>query len=131
MTGSQKPEKKSKTDLELLVKHNGGKVVQNDARPGTLCIGDQSRFARPLWIRGANGTQGTVHVASFCKRRNVNIIRSLWLFDNIRQSEADQGRPSLLLPLEPRQDTVSSQMKGITEPKQAYVFCYCGSRTSD
>ena len=48
MTGSQKPEKKSKTELELLVKHNGGKVVQNDARPGTVCIGDQSRFCKTI-----------------------------------------------------------------------------------
>lgn len=86
MTGSQKPEKKSKAELEHLVKSNGGKIVQNGSRPGTVCIGDQR----------------TVHVASLCKRRNVDIIRPSWLLDNIRQSEADQGRPSLLLPLEPR-----------------------------
>ena len=43
MTGSQKPEKKSKAELELLVKYNGGRVVQNDSRPRTVCIGDQSR----------------------------------------------------------------------------------------
>ncbi|KAF6231831.1 hypothetical protein HO173_009914 [Letharia columbiana] len=86
MTGSQKPEKKSKAELEHLVKSNGGKVVQNDSRPGTVCIGDQR----------------TVHVASLCKRRSVDIIKSSWVFDNIRQSEADQGRPTLLLPLEPR-----------------------------
>ena len=55
-------------------------------------------------LRGVNSTRGTVHVASLCKRRNVDIIRSSWLFDNIRQSEVDQGRPSLLLPLEPRHD---------------------------
>lgn len=44
MTGSQKPEKKSKAELEHLVKSNGGKIVQNGSRPGTVCIGDQSRF---------------------------------------------------------------------------------------
>ena len=45
MTGSQKPEKRSKADLEHLVKSNGGKIVQNDSRPGTVCIGDQSRYS--------------------------------------------------------------------------------------
>ena len=45
MTGSQKPEKMSKAELEHLVKSNGGKNVQNDSRPGTVCIGDQSRFS--------------------------------------------------------------------------------------
>lgn len=44
MTGSQKPEKMSKAELEHLVKSNGGKIVQNDSRPGTVCIGDLSRF---------------------------------------------------------------------------------------
>lgn len=48
MTGSQKPEKRSKAELEHLVKANGGKIVQSDLRPGTVCIGDQSRFVRPL-----------------------------------------------------------------------------------
>ena len=43
MTGSQKPEKRSKAELEHLVKSNGGKIVQNDSRPGTVCIGDQSK----------------------------------------------------------------------------------------
>lgn len=43
MTGSQKPEKKSKAELEHLVKSHGGKIVQNDSRPGTVCIGDQSK----------------------------------------------------------------------------------------
>lgn len=103
MTGSQKPEKKSKAELELLVKSNGGKIVQNDSRSGTVCVGDQSEFPSELGLlRDAKGIQGTVHVASLCKRRGTDIIRSSWLFDNIRQSEADQGRPSLLLPLEPR-----------------------------
>ena len=48
MTGSQKPEKKSKAELEHLVKSNGGKIVQNDSRSGTVCVGDQSRFLRNL-----------------------------------------------------------------------------------
>lgn len=51
MTGSQKPEKKSKAELEQFAKMNGGKIVQNDSRPDTVCIGDHSKiFLMPaLW----------------------------------------------------------------------------------
>ena len=103
MTGSQKPEKRSKADLENLVKSNGGKIVQNNSRLGTVCIGDQRGYSRGFDCSEVlMALSGTVHVASLCKRRNVDVIKPSWVFDNIRQSEADQGRPLLLLPLEPR-----------------------------
>jgi DNA ligase-4 len=86
MTPSQKPEKKSKPELEQMVKSHGGKLVQKKGGPGTICIGDQR----------------TISVAASCKRGNVDIVRSSWLFDNIIQSEADVVRPTLILPLEPR-----------------------------
>lgn len=87
MTGSQKPVKKSKAELEQLVKTNGGKIVQNDSKPETICIGDSR----------------TVHVAACIKRAKTDIIRPSWLFANISQSEADGDRPTLILPLEPKQ----------------------------
>ena len=86
MTGSQKPTKKSKAELEQLVKSDGAKIVQNGTRPETICIGDQR----------------TVHVAASIKRADTNIIRPSWLFDNITQNEVDGDRPTRLLPLEPR-----------------------------
>lgn len=86
MTPSQKPQKKSKPELEQMVKSHGGKIVQKDAGSGTICIGDQR----------------TIPVAAACKRGNVNIVRPSWLFDNNKQSEADGARPTLILPLEPR-----------------------------
>ncbi|KAL9103088.1 MAG: hypothetical protein Q9163_001828 [Psora crenata] len=86
MTGSSKPNKRSKAELEAMVKSHGGSIFQNDSRPGTICIGDSR----------------TVHVASAVKRGNVGIVRSCWLFDNIRQSELEGNRPALLLPFEPR-----------------------------
>ena len=86
MTGSQKPGKKSKAELESLVKAYGGSVCQNDSRPGTICVGENR----------------TVHVASAIKRGNVDIIRPSWLFDNIKQSEMDRNRPTLTLPFEPK-----------------------------
>jgi len=86
MTGSQKPKKKSKAELEQLAKSHGAKIVQNASKPETICIGDQR----------------TVHVAASVKRADTNIIRPSWLFDNITQSEIDGDQPTLLLPLEPR-----------------------------
>lgn len=45
---------------------------------------------------------GTVKVASVQKGGKENIIRPLWLFDCIKQNQADAGMPDFLLPLEPR-----------------------------
>ena len=86
MTGSSKPKKETKAELEHLVKSHGGIICQSDSRPGTVCIGDSR----------------TVHVASAIKKGNVNIVRPAWLFDNAEQSEMDRGRPTLILPLEPK-----------------------------
>ncbi|KAL9128936.1 MAG: hypothetical protein Q9217_002490 [Psora testacea] len=86
MTGSRKPEKRSKAELEAMVNSHGGRIIQNDSRPGIICIGDSN----------------TVQVASAVKRGDIDIIRSSWLLDNIRQREADGDRPKLLLPFEPR-----------------------------
>ena len=85
MTGSQKPNKKSKAELEAIVKSCGGAITQNSSNPKTICIGDSK----------------TVHVASAIKRGDTNIIRPAWLFDNIKQAEIDHGRPTLVLAFEP------------------------------
>lgn len=43
MTESSAPQKKSKAELEQLVKANGGKVYQtNNAAPHTICVADRS-----------------------------------------------------------------------------------------
>ena len=86
MTGSQKPTKKSKAELEQVVKSHGAKIVQNDSQPQTICIGDSR----------------TVHVAACIKRAKRDIIRSSWIFNNIEQCELDGDRPTLILPLEPK-----------------------------
>lgn len=93
MTGSQKPEKKTKGELESLIKAHGGNVCQSESRVGTICIGDNK----------------TVHVASAIKRGNVDIVRPAWLFDNIKQSAMERDRPMLVLPMEPRHMLFSSQ----------------------
>ena len=86
MTGSQKPQKKSKAELEEMVKSHGATLHQSNSTPGVICIGENR----------------TVHVASAIKRGKNSIVKPSWLFDNIKQSQDDQGRCTLLLPLEPR-----------------------------
>lgn len=45
MSDTNAPEKKSKAQLEQIVKSNGGKIYQtNTAAPDTLCIADRSKL---------------------------------------------------------------------------------------
>lgn len=86
MTGCQKPQKKTKAELEDLVKSHGGELHQTNSKPGSLCIADNR----------------TVHVAAAIKRGDCNVIRPLWIFDNLEQDRADGSRPPFILPLEAR-----------------------------
>lgn len=87
MTESTVPEKKTKLQLEQLVKANGGKIYQTKtAAVDTLCVAERR----------------TVKVASLQKSGEQNIIRPSWLIDCVKQNEIDAGLPDLLLPFEPR-----------------------------
>lgn len=45
LSDSLRPEKKSKNEIEGLIKSNGGNVFQrHDAQPTMICIGDRSKF---------------------------------------------------------------------------------------
>ncbi|OAT12454.1 DNA ligase 4, variant [Blastomyces gilchristii SLH14081] len=87
MTESVHQPKKTKAQLEQLVKANGGKIYQtNTAAENTICIADRR----------------TVKVASLQKNAKENVIRPSWLFDCLSQNERDHGLPDLLIPLEPK-----------------------------
>ncbi|CAG7918982.1 unnamed protein product [Penicillium olsonii] len=87
LTESSVPEKKTKVQLEQLVKANGGKIYQtNTAAADTICIAERK----------------TVKVASLMNQGGQHIIRPSWLLDCIKQNERDAGMPDLLLPFEPR-----------------------------
>lgn len=80
--------KKSKLELEALVKANGGKIVQtHTAVPETLCV----------------AARRTVKVASLEKRGDKEIVKPLWIFDCIDQARTDfsRGYPEMVLPMEP------------------------------
>ncbi len=86
MTEQVHPVKKSKADLEALVKANGGKIVQRDSEDKALVIVADKRL---------------IKVASLEKRATNNIVKPIWILDCIRQNEADVGGIPYMLPFEP------------------------------
>ncbi|KAL8675027.1 MAG: hypothetical protein Q9168_000622 [Polycauliona sp. 1 TL-2023] len=87
MTGCVKPEKRSKEELEQMVKANGGKIFQQrNASMNIICIGDRR----------------TVQVASLIKTGGVDIIRPSWILDCIQQAAVEREKPIYLLPCEPQ-----------------------------
>ncbi|CZS95724.1 related to DNA ligase 4 [Rhynchosporium agropyri] len=87
MTEMQHPVKKSKAEVEQAIKLNGGNIFQSvTARQGIICIGDKK----------------VIKVASLIKKDEINILKPAWVYDALRQAEADgPDRPRFLLPFEP------------------------------
>ncbi|KAF2180099.1 hypothetical protein K469DRAFT_693559 [Zopfia rhizophila CBS 207.26] len=86
MTDQIHPEKKSKAELEALVKANGGKIVQRDSSDKNLIIVADKRL---------------VKVSALEKRDAFNIIKPMWLHDCIKQAEADGGAIPYMLSFKP------------------------------
>jgi DNA ligase-4 len=86
MTEQIHPAKKSKADLEALVKANGGKIVQRDSTDKDLVIVADKRL---------------IKVASLEKRATNNIVKPVWIQDCIKQNEIDSAPLPYLLPFEP------------------------------
>lgn len=84
MTEQTKP-KKSKADIEALVKSNGGKIVQTERDPNTVCIADRN----------------VVKVASLKKAGKRTVIRPRWLESCVKQAAIDAGLEPFILPVEP------------------------------
>lgn len=78
--------KKSKAELETMVKANGGKLVQRDSTDKKLVIVADKRL---------------VKVSSLEKRNTNNIVKPIWISDCIRQADADAGAMPYILPFEP------------------------------
>ena len=87
ITESLKPERRTKQELEDLVRLNGGNIFQKqDAAPTMICVGDKM----------------TVRVSSLKKRGGIDVLRPLWLFDCLAMAGVDTGRKPLWLPPEPK-----------------------------
>ena len=87
MTEASRPAKKTKIELEEMVKANGGRIVQtHNAVEHTICVAERRN----------------VKVASLEKRGETNLVRPMWLFDCISQSQTDFAKalPEIIVPLE-------------------------------
>lgn len=91
MTESVKPEKKSKLELEELIKVHGGHIVQT----ADVSFDRKDRASEVFCI----ASRKTVKVASLLKKGSLPILRPIWVFDCIRQAHVDLelGRSALLL----------------------------------
>ncbi|OWO99283.1 DNA ligase I, ATP-dependent family protein [Marssonina coronariae] len=82
------PQKRSKAEIEQAIKINGGSIFQTPrAQQNMICVGDKR----------------VVKVASVVQKGQQSILRPAWIFDALKQAEADgfeKGR--YLLPFEPR-----------------------------
>jgi len=82
------PQKKSKAEIEQIIKSNGGAIFQTPtAKEDMICIGDKR----------------VVKVASLIKSGQTNIIKPCWVLDAMKQAEIDGAqRQRLLVPWEPK-----------------------------
>lgn len=81
------PQKKSKAELEQIIKSNGGAIFQNPtSKEDMICLGDKR----------------VVKIASLIKSGHKNIVKPAWILDALKQAEIDgPGRERLLIPFEP------------------------------
>jgi DNA ligase-4 len=81
------PKKKSKAEIEQIVKNNGGAIFQSpNAKNEMICLGDKR----------------VVRVASLVKSGHTNIVKPAWILDALNQADIDgPGRGRLLVPFEP------------------------------
>ncbi|KAE8451001.1 hypothetical protein EG329_005441 [Mollisiaceae sp. DMI_Dod_QoI] len=81
------PKKRSKAEIEQIIKSNGGNIFQSPtAREDIICIGDKR----------------VVKVASLMKSGHTNIVKPAWVLDALKQVETDgPQRQRFLVPFEP------------------------------
>jgi DNA ligase-4 len=82
------PQKKSKAEIEQIIKSNGGAIFQSPtAQEDMICIADKR----------------VVKVASLVKSGQTNIVKPCWVLDAMKQAEIDgPQRQRLLVPWEPK-----------------------------
>ncbi len=113
------PQKKSKAEIEQIIKSNGGDIYQSaTAADNVICIGDRK----------------VVKVASLIKSGHTNIVKPSWIFDAIKQSEVDGSQQQrFLIPFEPGHmfHSTEESREGIEENVDAYGDSYARDTTPD
>ena len=104
MTESTNPSKKSKKELEDLVKQYGGKIIQNHNHPSSSTTSPtQNNAGEALPPVICIASSNKPRVASLKKRGDILLIKPLWLFDCISQADINfaQGLSETPLVFEP------------------------------
>jgi DNA ligase 4 len=88
MSEMVQPHKKSKGDIEQIIKANGGAVFQSaTVKDDIICVGDKR----------------VVPVASLIKSGHRSVVKPIWVLDALKQAEIDgPERQRILLPFERR-----------------------------
>lgn len=94
MTGSDKPEKKSKVQLEEMIKSHGGRIIQTASPKQTP---DGKAVKEIICI----GRSRTVQVSGLVNAGTFTILKPAWLFDCIAQARIDLDAELSALPLRP------------------------------
>ncbi len=106
-----KPTKKTKAELEALIKENGGRISQQVDKGGGMVLVADKRV---------------VKVASLIKAGDADIIKPKWVFDCLTKGGGDAG---YLLPFE--EGHLFHATKGMTEQARTNVDMYGDSYARD
>ncbi|TVY21804.1 DNA ligase 4 [Lachnellula arida] len=89
MSEMTKPYKKTKGEIEQIIKANGGAIFQSPTvKDDIVCVGDKR----------------VVAVASLIKSGHRSVVKPTWVLDALKQAEIDgPDRQRFLLPFEPNQ----------------------------
>lgn len=114
------PMKKTKGEIEEVIKANGGKIYQSPTARGDgggsddmICIADKK----------------VVKVASLMKAGTKNVIRPKWIFDAVAQAEADSTRgigERFIIPFEPTHmlNLLTSDEEGVNNAVDVFKDSY-------
>ena len=97
MTESTEPERKTKLELEEMVRQHGGHIIQTAEAPHR----EDGTVAEEVVCVAS---KRSVKVASLVKKGDMPILKPIWLFDCIRQARADVALGLCALPLRPEMD---------------------------
>lgn len=97
LTDCDIPEKKTKLQLEEMIKVHGGRIIQTPTPPGKS---DSKATNEVICI----GRRNNVKVAGLVKKETMAILKPVWLFDCITQARIDLDQGLSPLPLRPELD---------------------------
>lgn len=128
LTDMVSPMKKTKGQLEQIIKSNGGALTQN---PRKKFDPPDFEFENPaMAIVICIADKNTVKVASLIKQCELNLVRPVYILDAVKQAEIDgPGRERLLIPLEPKH--MFTVIPGMEEEADQHIDMFGDSYARD